>query len=228
MQIPLLILSLFRRLPIERKAPTLDRESDEALMLRFQSGDEVAFSHLLERLERPLFFYIYRIVKDREQAEDVLQDTFMRMVQHASSYRPEAPLRAWVYKIAKNRSLDMLRRKDRRYQSLDAPLTHEGAFSLLDLIVDEESAEGSAARDQSEIRERIMRAVDALPELQREVFLLREVDGLKFREIAALKEVSENTIKSRMRYALESLRYHLDDYASAYLPARREEVGDAR
>ena len=209
------IFSIFNRLKATVSNVPLEDEDDEQLMLRFAQGEEEAFALLSARLERPLFFYLYRLLKNREQAEDVLQDTFLRMIQNAQRYRPEAKLRAWVYKIAKNRALNLLQRKDHNQASLDAPLTHEGGACLLDLMVGE-GGEGSEERDRSEIRARILSAVDELPPLQREVFLLREVDGMKFREIASLKEVSENTIKSRMRYALEALRGHLHDYAEHY------------
>ena len=221
---PLSTLSIFSRLKSAVPIRRLEDEEDEQLMLRFVRGEEEAFAVLSGRLERPLFFYLYRILKNKEQAEDVLQDTFLRMIQHAQRYKPEAKLRAWAYKIAKNRALDLLRRKDRNQPSLDAPLAHEGAFCLLDLLTGE-SEEGSQERDRHEMRARILKAVDELPPLQREVFLLREVDGMKFREIAALKEVSENTIKSRMRYALESLRHHLHDYAEHYQQDTTEILG---
>ena len=119
----------------------------------------------------------------------------------------------WLYTIARNLCVDAARRgKHRKAASLDAPLSDEdGAASLLDLVPDT----GAGVDRQAQSRElavRLRQAIEALPDEQREIFLLREVADLQFNEIANVIGCPENTVKSRMRYALEKLREALEEY----------------
>jgi len=187
-------------------------DSDESLMLRYRDGDVRAFELLVTRHRKPLFNFILRFVRDTAQAEDVTQETFLRLVKGADAYERQAKFTTWLYTIARNLCVDASRRgKHRKVASLDAPLGDDDGASLLDLLPD-----GAAGVDrQAQSRElglRLRQAIEALPDEQREIFLLREVADLQFNEIANVVGCPENTVKSRMRYALEKLREALEEY----------------
>jgi RNA polymerase sigma-70 factor (ECF subfamily) len=188
-------------------------ESDEALMLRYRDGEVRAFEVLLTRHRKPIYNFILRFVLDPAQAEDLMQETFLRVIKGTESYERQAKFTTWLYTIARNLCVDASRRgKHRRAQSLDAPLDEEdGSATMLDRVAD---PKGTVDRKVigKELGERIQAAVDGLAEEQREVFVLREVLDLPFKEIAAIVGCPENTVKSRMRYALEKLREALDEY----------------
>ncbi len=188
-------------------------DSDESLMLRYRDGDVRAFELLVTRHRKALFNFILRFVRDTAQAEDVTQETFLRLVKGADAYERQAKFTTWLYTIARNLCVDAARRgKHRKAASLDAPIGDEdGSASLLDFVAD-----GGAGVDrQAQSRElavRLRQAIEALPDEQREIFLLREVADLQFNEIANVIGCPENTVKSRMRYALEKLREALEEY----------------
>jgi RNA polymerase sigma-70 factor, ECF subfamily len=192
----------------------LTNETDEALMARYQRGDVRAFEVLLARHRKPVYNFILRFVGSREQAEDLLQETFLRVIKGVDSYQREAKFTTWLYTIARNQCVDLSRRmKLRRMSSLDAP-SHAGdeeGATLMDAVAD-----GGAATDRSaassELQTRLKAAIEQLSEEQREVFLMREFLQMQFKEIAEVTGVPENTVKSRMRYALEKLRDLLEDY----------------
>jgi RNA polymerase sigma-70 factor, ECF subfamily len=188
-------------------------DSDESLMLRYRDGDVRAFELLVTRHRKPLFNFILRFVRDTAAAEDVTQEKLLRLVKGADAYERQAKFTTWLYTIARNLCVDAARRgKHRKAASLDAPIgDEEGSASLLDLVPD-----GGAAVDrQAQSRElavRLQQAIESLPDEQREIFLLREVADLQFNEIANVIGCPENTVKSRMRYALEKLREALEEY----------------
>jgi len=188
-------------------------DSDESLMLRYRDGDVRAFELLVTRHRKALFNFILRFVRDTAAAEDVTQETFLRLVKGADAYERQAKFTTWLYTIARNLCVDAARRgKHRKAASLDAPLGDEdGAATLLDLMPDT----GAGVDRQAQSRElavRLRQAIEALPDEQREIFLLREVADLQFNEIANVIGCPENTVKSRMRYALEKLREALEEY----------------
>jgi RNA polymerase sigma-70 factor (ECF subfamily) len=195
--------------------------TDETLMVRYQRGDRQAFAALVRRHHRPLYNFVLRQLHKPTAAEDVTQEVFLRVVQNASEFKHEARFSTWVYTIARNLCIDHLRKAaHRRHPSLDQPLgPGEDARALGDAIADGHpgaSAERSAS--SSQMMTILVQAIETLPEEQREVFLLREVANLPFKEIAEVTQASENTVKSRMRYALDRLRTRLaefEEYARA-------------
>jgi RNA polymerase sigma-70 factor (ECF subfamily) len=189
--------------------------TDEMLMVRYQRGERAAFAELVRRHSRPIYNFVLRQLRVPSVAEDVTQDVFMRLVQNAAEFKHEARFLTWLYAIARNLCLDQLRKiSHRRHASLDQPTADDAkGQTLLDSISDpnpQTSAERNAL--SSEVRSSIVRAVDSLPDDQREVFLLREVANLPFRDIAEITGVPENTVKSRMRYALDRLKDALCDF----------------
>ncbi|MDF1564933.1 MAG: RNA polymerase sigma factor [Deltaproteobacteria bacterium] len=189
------------------------RQSDESLMLAYQAGDVRAFEVLVRRHRGPVFNFILRVIGDREQAEDLVQETFFRLARNAESYREKSKLTTWLYTIARNLSIDALRRgRHRKTTSLDAPLGGDGAegASLAEHLPGQEAGTDRAA-SSARLGPVLKEAIEALPEEQREVFVLREYAGVPFKEIAEITDTPVNTVKSRMRYALEGLRRWLED-----------------
>ncbi|HEY3356446.1 MAG TPA: RNA polymerase sigma factor [Polyangia bacterium] len=195
---------------------TLRDESDEALMARYQRGEVRAFEVLLARHRGPIYNFLYRFVNNAAQAEDLLQEAFLRVIKGADGYQRNAKFTTWLYTIARNLCVDASRRaKHRRALSLDQPLRGEDGDSgaaLGDVVPDKGPAVDRQAIGR-ELRGRIEQAVARLVEEQREVFVMRELLNLPFKEIADITGVPENTVKSRMRYALEKLRDELQEYA---------------
>lgn len=188
--------------------------SDEELMLAFRGGDASAFEMLVARHQRGVFNYVLRSVRDRGRAEELLQEVFLRVVRSKDRYERSAKFTTWVYAIARNLCVDESRRaRFRDHQSLDAKRRgrdgDEGSTLLSRMSAPEVPTD--AAAEAPKLRQRLTAAVDALPEEQREVFLMRQIGGLSFREIGETIGIPENTVKSRMRYALEKLRQHLSD-----------------
>ncbi len=176
-------------------------ESDERLMLRFQAGDVRAFEVLVRRHRTPVFSFLVRLTGDRARAEDLCQEVFLKVVKASGGWEERARFQAWVYAIARNLAVDEARRAAlRRSEPLDAPAAAARASD------DPGPDRGAAA---ALVRPKLEAALAALPPEQREVFLLREYAGLRFAEIAEVTQAPENTVKSRMRYALEALRARL-------------------
>jgi RNA polymerase sigma-70 factor (ECF subfamily) len=183
-------------------------------MIRFQSGDRSAFALLVRRHQTPLYNFALRQLRSAPLAEEVVQDAFVRVVNSAGEFKHEARFSTWLYTIARNLCIDQMRKRAlRRHPSLDEPKRAEEADgpTLGDQTADA-SANVERAASSTEIRERVVAAIDTLPDEQREVFLMREVSNLPFKEIADIVGVSENTVKSRMRYALERLQAALSEF----------------
>lgn len=190
---------------------------DETLMARYQRGDQAAFAQLVRRHQGPLYNFALRQLRAPSVAEEVVQDAFVRVVQSATEFKHEARFTTWIYTITRNLCIDQARKRvHRRHASLDAPGSGSGGNDDEGPSLGERTADPQASVEReatgTELRERIARAVDELPDDQREVFLLREVANLPFKEIAEVTATPENTVKSRMRYALERLQEALAEY----------------
>ena len=188
--------------------------SDEMLMVRYQRGDRDAFAELVRRYKTPIYNFVYRQLREPGVAEDLTQETFLRVVQNAAEFKHESRFSTWVYTITRNLCIDQLRRlSHRRHASLDQPETRDQTRPMVEGVPDNHprsSVERTAI--SSRVADCIVRAVDGLPDEQREVFLLREVAGLGFKDIAEVTGASENTVKSRMRYALDRLQQALSEF----------------
>ena len=190
--------------------------ADEALMTRYQRGDLSAFATLVSRHKTPLFNFALRQLGSPTVAEDVVQDIFVRIIENAYSFKHESRFTTWAYTIARNLCVDHLRKASyRRHAPLDKKDESESGDGLSygeQLSDPHPRASPERGLAASEIQARVLWAVDALPTEQKEVFLLREVAHLAFREIATITGAHENTVKSRMRYALERLQEALTDF----------------
>jgi len=179
----------------------LDERSDEKLMLAFQKGDTKAFEILLTRHERDVYRFALRMLGDSMQAEEVTQETFLRVIQSAANYKPKAGFRNFLYRIARNLCIDILRRRPREPRP---PAGDAGQEGIPDGNPGPENHVGA-----QQLRSAIRRALLSLPADQREAFLLKEVKDMKLQDVATITGANLNTVKSRLRYALVRLREHL-------------------
>jgi RNA polymerase sigma-70 factor (ECF subfamily) len=172
-----------------------DTQNDEELMLLYQKGDERAFEVLYWRHQRGIFNFICHFIGGSgNQAEELLQDVFLKVVKASKRYEPSAKFTTWLYQIARNSCIDHFRKmKHRKTTSLAQPIDSEEEMVLESTIAGTNTSPEKAAQIED----------------QREVFLMREDLNLSFAEISELIGCPVNTAKSRMRYALEHLRKSL-------------------
>lgn len=191
------------------RAHALADAADEGALRAFRAGDRSAFDRLVTRHEKGLFNFCFRLLGSRPAAEDATQEILLKVVRSADGWTPKAKVRTWIYAIARNHCIDEARKaRHRQTDSLDRPLKpgdDEGA-TVGDGIADPAEIGPERGAHGARLRGLLLRAIDLLPEEQREVFVMREQVGLPFKEIAEITGVPENTAKSRMRYALEGLR----------------------
>ena len=166
---------------------------DEELVARWAAGDLSAFEALYDRYRQPLYRYLLRLAGDEESANDWYQGAWEKVIRARKSYKPKAPFRAWLYRIAHNHAMDQFRR-NRPEIELDGVTLVSGDAGPAEAL-------GREDRDRS-LRE----AVQALPEEQREALLLKLDAGLALDEIAAVTGVNRETAKSRLRYAVARLK----------------------
>lgn len=175
--------------------------TDEELMLAYGAGDVAAFQTLYSRHRGPLFRHLGRQVRDTALAEELFQDVWQRVITARERYRPDAKFGTWLYQIAHNRVADHWRAKQHRP---DAP---GDADELAARVPDPETPERQLS--SFEERRRLQLALEELPEDQREVVLLRLEQELSLEEIGEITGVGRETVKSRLRYAMDKLRARL-------------------
>jgi RNA polymerase sigma-70 factor (ECF subfamily) len=186
--------------------------SDVQLMLDVKAGDEQSFALLLHRYRSPLVNFLYRMVRNREQAEDLAQEVFLRVYRARADYVPSAKFTTWLFRIATNLALNSVR--DNRYQrmeiSLDAPViadAEDGDEKTLDVAEKQPNIEQHLVEDVQ--RKMIRRAIEKLPEKQRAAVLLHKYQDLDYGEISKILECSESALKSLLFRAYETLRVEL-------------------
>lgn len=178
-------------------------------MLAFRGGEARAFETLVLRHRGAIFNFILRQTGQRARAEDVLQETWLKVVRSAGQWQPRAKVTTWLYTVARNLCVDSARKESyRRTETLGEAAPGEEHRRPVEPQADPVANPDRSAHNR-EVRPLLEKALRSLSAEQREVFVLREYSGIAFKEIAEVTGVSENTVKSRMRYALEALRKKL-------------------
>jgi len=183
--------------------------SDEDLLLSLRGGHSDSLGVLVARWEAPLLRFVSRMVDRPDDARDVCQETFLRILDKADAFRDGARFSTWMYQIALNLCRDQSRRKRRWGRLMIAPPADESAAPHEHAAPDSLETNPAAALQDTERRGAVRRALSGLPREQREVLLLKEYEGLKFREIAEVLGVPESTVKSRMYAGLDAMRTSL-------------------
>ncbi len=184
------------------RTPAVPEEDELQWIARAQRGDRQAFCKLVYRYREGVIDVVYRMCGDANLAEDAAQEAFIRAWQHLPRYRPRSSFRNWLYRIATNVALDVLRRERETTDIDDVPL----AASTIG---------PEAAIERDERAERVRQAVLALPPASRVVLILREYEGLSYREIAETLDIPIGTVMSRLNYARAQLRAALRVYLEA-------------
>lgn len=182
-------------------------------MARFGRGEAAAFEVLYRRHELKVFRYLLRNVRSEAGANDLMQEVWFGVVRGAASYQPTAKFTTWLFTIAHNRMVDMIR-ANQRLQSLDAgDDAQPEASSLLDRLAVDRKLEPLAQVQSQDEAAALLGAVAQLPAEQRSAFLLQAEGDLSVEEIAAATGANFETVKSRLRYARAKLRQLLWEYA---------------
>lgn len=185
--------------------------TDEHLIGQAAGGDFAAFQELVSRFQQRVFRVALRIVGQRQDAEDVTQQTFLSLIEHIDSFRGESSVATWILRIATNHALKLLRkRRGLPTVSLNGP-TDDDSYSSLphpDFIA-RWSATPETLVQQAEVREQIESALNSLDDKYRVVFVLRDIEGLSVRETAEALDLTEGTVKVRLLRARLMLRERL-------------------
>ena len=177
--------------------------SETEVIRSAQSGDRNAFSELVRIHARGVFNVVYRMCGDALIAEDAAQETFIRAWQNLSSYRPQTPLRNWLYRIAFNAGMDMLRKEKRILPN---------AIEDLNLTDGQPSLESQVS--QQERTQLVQKAILSLPDASRAVLVLREYEDMSYQEISATLDIPVGTVMSRLNYARKLLKEKLEQKLS--------------
>lgn len=183
----------------------LDRPTDEELISRFQQGELAAYDELVKRFKLPLFSFINRIVKNPGVAEDILQETFIRLYINKDSYRQIAKFSTWIFTIGSNLAKTELRkRKVRKWISLSGYSDDDRPIEVVD-----KSASPIDDVQRLDIREKFNVEINKLPQVFREVIELRDVQELSYDEISSILKVPLGTVKSRVNRGRQRLKKKL-------------------
>ncbi|MGQ0764358.1 MAG: RNA polymerase sigma factor [Gemmatimonadota bacterium] len=186
---------------------------DADLVALAQQGREFAYRELIRRYERPVYSLIFRMVRDREVAEDLAQDSFIKVLNHIDRYRPEFKLSSWLFKIANNVAIDHLRKRTLDTISMDGS-PHAATAAEIEATTFELAARQESALDEMEARElggAIEKAIEALRPEYRSCIMLRHVEGRSYEEIAALLDLPLGTVKTYIHRARHQLREALEE-----------------
>ena len=184
------------------------RYTDEELIIRFQNGDEQAFVELVNRYRNRLMTFVYRFVNDIEKAEDIVQDTLMKLYTHRHYYRNIAKFSTWIYTIAGNFAKTELRRKKRHKVTNLSQMGFDDREYQLPSVEPEtgETAQGHFAE------KKIQMAIQELPLHFRTVVILRDIQELSYEEISKIVDVPLGTVKSRINRARLQLQQSLKEF----------------
>ena len=190
---------------------SLDKKSDfiftdEELISRFQNGDERAYVELVNRYKDRLLNFVFQFLGDIEQAEDVVQDTMLRLYEKKHYYKEIAKFSTWIYTIARNLANTELRKRKRRKTTYLSQLSKERQFEIPAI---QDNVDQSLQNEF--INDRIQSAISNLPEHFKVVIILRDIQELSYEEISNIVEVPLGTIKSRINRARIQLQAELID-----------------
>ena len=177
-----------------------------------QEGRETAFRELVRRYERPVFSLVFRMVRDRETAEDLAQDAFIKVLNHIDKYSPEFKFSSWLFKIANNVAIDWMRRKRLDTVSMDGS-PHATTAAEVEATTFDLAAQQESALDEMEARElgsAIERAIAKLRPEYRACIMLRHVEGRSYEEIATTLDLPLGTVKTYIHRARHELRRTLE------------------
>ena len=192
----------------------IDRKNlnDNELVQKYLNGDYASLEFLISRYKDKIFTYILFTVKNHHLAEDIFQDTFIKVVRslNMGKYTDNGKFVSWVMRIAHNATIDHIR-KQKRFVDVTSSYDKESKTDFYDRLPDEDSMAQDEKLELDESTSSLLKHISNLPEEQRTVVMLRHYYEMPFKEIAELTDVSINTALGRMRYALINLRKMFDE-----------------
>jgi RNA polymerase sigma-70 factor (ECF subfamily) len=193
---------------VAERAPALNVLTDQEVVLLARGGQERAYRELVRRYERPIFSLLYRMVRDRELAEDLSQETFVKALNAIESYRPEYKFSSWLFKIANNAAIDHLRRRELDTLSLEGSphAVTPDAMEATALQIGDRAENPLDIVEAKELGGEIERAIAQLRPEYRACILLRHVDGRADEEIAEMLDLPLGTVKTDIHRARNELR----------------------
>jgi RNA polymerase sigma-70 factor (ECF subfamily) len=197
-----------------------EAEEDRVLIDRARAGDKGAFRRLVERHQRRAYAVALALVRDENDARELVQDAFLRAFKSLPSFQGSSSFFTWLYRIVTNLSIDLMRRPGRLTSSLEESRLdpEDGTDVELPFVSRSDLTDPADSVRRREIGARLQAALDALPSYHRAVIIMREVDGLSYDEMAQVMEVSKGTIMSRLFHARQKLQRALAD-------CYREQIG---
>lgn len=190
----------------------MDFLSDEELVLKIQSGDRAAFEQLYWRYKDRVMGIVYGVVHNRQDALEIAQEVFVRIYKNIDKYQPGTRFFTWAYRISYNLAVDKYRRKKTAHE-VEFDNDFQKNFSQPeDLLPPSLGINPEKACERAELRAILTAALDALPEKQRTIITLREVEGLSYEEIASTLDIQIGTVMSRLHYARLRLQCALRKY----------------
>ncbi len=192
-------LGYSRGSPREWTPPEPER-SDQELIAWAQTGDPKGLAALYEKYRRPILNYLYRFTGNQAAAEDLAQETFLRVVRHLGSYRPTGSAAGWIYRIAKNLALNRIRdQRNHAELSMDEPITNdEGEEQSREELIPQEAPDPEQKAEQSEIETTVQASLLKVAPPYREALILCDIQGYPYKEAAEILHCSINTVASRL------------------------------
>ncbi|MGQ0722592.1 MAG: sigma-70 family RNA polymerase sigma factor [Candidatus Eiseniibacteriota bacterium] len=178
-----------------------DERADEDLMLSLKEGDDRAFAELMRRHRGPIVNYVNRLIGDRDRAEDLAQEVFLRVYRHAGTYRVTARFTTWLYTIASNLGKNELRNRARRKNVSMEDSPYELGQDDYHFGTREDFLAPDRVADLNDRQRKVRRAIDSLPEHFRLMLVLRDMEGFAYEEIASMLDLPLGTVKSRINRA---------------------------
>ena len=211
-----------------KQARIREAEEDRGLIAKAQKGDRAAFRSLVERHQRRAFAIALALVRDENDARELVQDAFLRVFKGLENFQGGSSFFTWLYRIITNLSIDLIRKPGRQLVDIDegrfeTDESTEAKFPLLSRVDGSDPADVVRRR---EIAARLQVALDALPPYHRGVIVMREIEGLSYEEMAQAMGVSKGTIMSRLFHARQKLQKALADcYQEQIGPVPDSEAG---
>ena len=181
------------------------RAADTELLKAVLAGDTTAYRGLVEKYQGRVYSMVYGMLRNREDARDATQEAFVKAYNSLDRFRLESSFYTWLYRIAMNLSIDLIRKRKRRKQTSfdEAIAARDDDGGIADL---HHGDSPTKALERKQLYGRIMEALDTLPEDQRQAVLLRELEGLSYKEISEILDIPEGTVMSRLFYARKKLQ----------------------
>jgi RNA polymerase sigma-70 factor (ECF subfamily) len=186
-----------------------ESDRDRELIVRAQRGDEPAFAELVERHQRRAFAIAFGLVRDEEDASEIVQEAFLRVYRGLEGFNGAASFFTWLYRIVKNLSIDLMRRPAWQRELADELAGEQVDALLLSRLAGVDPEHSLGRRELAAV---VGRAIDALPSYHRAVILMREVEGMSYEEMAQAAGVSKGTIMSRLFHARKKLQRALFEH----------------